>query len=1140
MQKLSISNHALTLSLLGVGISVITSLAHAQTFVVPAASTSSTTTAYTGLVQSQAVAVDSSGNLFYTLPSTGALVEQPANGSAAITLYTLASGGGGYPKGVATNNTYAYSTDYGGHLWQVPVGGGAAVDLLPACNPIDGYYLGTQAVATDGLGNIYVAGNNETSLFKITSADACTVVSNVTLDANSQVAADAAGDLAYSTGGVLYSLPATASTPVAVAATFNSIVGLRADAIGNVFVTTYSGIVEVPFINGALDGADAFTVLPGSSANAVAVGSDGTIYTTDGTNLFKNLIGNVQFGATAAGTASTAQTVNVVFNTAETLTSIRLAAGTGTSSEIANTGTSTCATGVAYSVGSTCTLNLTFTPSQIGARNGAVALSSASGAVGSVSVGAQGSGAGLVVDPGTQTTIGSGWTTPSGIAVDPNGALLVADTSAGTLSYIPSGSTTPTVIASGLSQPSGVAFGADGTAYVANTAANTVMKVPYNGSVYGTASSAVSGLQAPSSLALGPDGSLYIADTGAGTVVRIPNQAGSLNFYDQLPVGSGFTAPAALAFSASGNLFVADKTASTISEVSGTGTTTVATGLSGPVSIALDDSGTLYVLQTGVATILRIPYSNGSYGANTTTVLGIGFSNPSALAATGAGNLYVADAGAPSVTLIQRTAGLLNLGNINEGDTSAAQSLALSNDGDTSLTFGSPLYTASGDTTDFTVSTTGSNACAAGDSLAAGTSCAISGTFSPTVTGPLTETLAIASNAVSATPVTGAFTGVGTNLPKTTLALSTSPSGSVTYGTSIVATAVVSAPAGSSVAPTGTVTFLVNGTAYATVTLSSGSAATTITGLPAGVNTVNATYSGDTNYAGSTGTAVTVNVALAPTTTTFTSSISSATPVPPGTSVTLTATVTSAVTSASPSGTVNFVSNGTTIASAPVNSSTGVATVTLTTLPTGTYSITAIYSGDSGFATSSSATLVVSILAPQYVFANQPTALTVNSPGSVSATFTLAPISGYVGGVNMACSGLPVNTQCTFIPATVAFVGTNTAPQNVTLTITTATPPPSTVAGWLLPFGALMLLGWRNRKAIAARGSFLVIALALGSSLAILSVSGCGNGSTSNKTPAGTSTVTVTFIGTPTGTTTVPPNGDGNITKAFSFTLTVQ
>ena len=174
-------------------------LAHGQTFNPPGAATSSQTTPYSDLSAALALDVDASGNVYFSRPGAGILAEKPAGGGSEITLYTQSTNGGGYPKGVATNGTYAYLTDYGGHLWQVPVGGGAAVDLLPACNSVDGYYLGTQAVAADGLGNVYTAGNNETALFKITSADVCSVVTGATLDANSRV--DAEHPVAERVGG---------------------------------------------------------------------------------------------------------------------------------------------------------------------------------------------------------------------------------------------------------------------------------------------------------------------------------------------------------------------------------------------------------------------------------------------------------------------------------------------------------------------------------------------------------------------------------------------------------------------------------------------------------------------------------------------------------------------------------------------------------------------------------------------------------------------------------------------------------------------------------------------------------------------------------------------------------------------------
>ncbi len=1122
--------------LLGLGASMST--AAGQSFTPPAAATSTTTMPYSDLVQSQALAVDSSGDIFFSRPATGVLAEKPANGGAEITLYTLASGGGGYPKGVAANNTYAYITSYSGNLWQVAINGGAATDILLPCGPVDGYYLGAQEVAVDGLGNVFVAGNNETKLFEITPAGACSVVSGVTLDANSHVSADAVGNLAYSTGGVLYSLPAGAAAPVAVPGTFNSIIGLHADTSGDVFVTTYSGIVEVPFLNGALNGALAFTVLTGSSQNDIAVAANDVVYTTDGSNIFKNTLGAARYAATPVGTASAAQTVTTVFNSAQVLTGIGFAAGTAVSNDFANTGAGSCATGQSYAAGASCTLSLTFTPKSIGAREGAVVLSSAAGVLGTLAVTGQGSGAGLVLDPGTQSNLGSAYKSPSSIAVGPSGEVLVADKAAGTVTSFAAGKTTGTSIASGLGQPVAVALAADGTAYIA-TAAGALMQVPFNGSAYGVPTTVATGLSSPESLVVGPSGSLYVANTGAGSVLQYPSQSGSRDFATPVVISKAFKAPAGLAFDALGDLFVADSSAGSVVEIVGTTSSTVASGLASPSALAVDDSGSLYVLQSGVATILRIPFTSGSFNSNSTTALGIGLTTPTSLAADSAGNLYVADPGAPAVVVIARTAGSLNLGKLNVGASSPVQSLNLSNDGDLSLALGSPLFTPSGNTADFTVSTTGSNACASGGALATAATCSIAATFTPTATGARAETLTFSSTAVNASSITGALLGTGSNLPKTVLTLTTSPTGTVTFGSTVTAMAVVSAPAGSSPAPTGTVTFLVNGNSYKVVTLAGGSASATITGLPAGSNTINASYSGDSNYAASSGTTQTIVVTLAPTTTTFTSSISSATgSVAPSTSVTLTATVLATVTGATPTGTVNFVSNGTTLASAAVNTSTGVATITTTTLPTGSYSITAVYGGDTGFAASTSTAIGISILAPQFAVVGAPTALSVVAPGSVSTTFSIVPISGYVGGVDMTCSGLPANTQCNFLPATVALNGGTTG-QNVQLTITTSTPPPMTVAGLMSPFGVLLLAGlWRKRKGQGLARLALAFGFVLTSGAALLTLNGCG--STSATTPAGTSTVTVMLTGSPTGTATVPVNGVGDILTSFSFTLNVH
>ncbi len=80
--------------------------------------------------------------------------------------------------------------------------------------------------------------------------------------------------------------------------------------------------------------------------------------------------------------------------------------------------------------------------------------------------------------------------------------------------------------------------------------------------------------------------------------------------------------------------------------------------------------------------------------------------------------------------------------------------------------------------------------------------------------------------------------------------------------------------------------------------------------------------------------------------------------VTPGTNVTLTATVSGS--SGTPTGTVTFSNGTTTLGSANLNSS-GVATYSTTSLPTGTDSITAVYGGDSTYATSTSSPVSVTV-----------------------------------------------------------------------------------------------------------------------------------------------------------------------------------
>ena len=205
------------------------------------------------------------------------------------------------------------------------------------------------------------------------------------------------------------------------------------------------------------------------------------------------------------------------------------------------------------------------------------------------------------------------------------------------------------------------------------------------------------------------------------------------------------------------------------------------------------------------------------------------------------------------------------------------------------------------------------------------------------------------ANGTSAASAADRFTYLATTT--TTLASSADPS---TFGQSITLTATVSD--GGQGTPTGTVEFDDSGNIIGTGTLSSGGQATFVTSsLTVGDHSLSATYYGDSANAGSTSGVVNQTVQQASTTTTLTSS---ANPSDIGQAVTFTAKVDGA-SGGAPTGTITFLS-GTTVLGTGTLSPGGngsQATLTLSTLPTGTDPVIAVYGGDPNYGGSSSPTL---------------------------------------------------------------------------------------------------------------------------------------------------------------------------------------
>lgn len=151
-----------------------------------------------------------------------------------------------------------------------------------------------------------------------------------------------------------------------------------------------------------------------------------------------------------------------------------------------------------------------------------------------------------------------------------------------------------------------------------------------------------------------------------------------------------------------------------------------------------------------------------------------------------------------------------------------------------------------------------------------------------------------------------------------------------------------------------------------------------------GTCTITASQAGDTNYNPAINVPQTFSIVQAVSSTAVTSSVN---PSDLGQTVTFTATVTSSA--GIPAGTVQFKDNGTSLGdSVPMNAS-GVATVTTSSLATGTHTVTAIYSGDTNFTVSTGTLFGGQVVSTQPTLSINDVTLAEGNSGTTSFTFTV-------------------------------------------------------------------------------------------------------------------------------------------------------
>jgi hypothetical protein len=261
----------------------------------------------------------------------------------------------------------------------------------------------------------------------------------------------------------------------------------------------------------------------------------------------------------------------------------------------------------------------------------------------------------------------------------------------------------------------------------------------------------------------------------------------------------------------------------------------------------------------------------------------------------------------------------------------------------------------------------------------------------------------------------------------------------------------------------------------------------------------------------------------------------------------------------SPTGSITFKNGTTTLATAVLNAS-GTATFNTASLAAGpstlqlgqTYNITAVYSGDQNFASTTSAAFTIVIVPPSVVITAAPSAVQTKAGVAVQSTLTITPLEGYAPkpGATLYCdnSTLPQYAECTFdVPTLDIYDAQSKVPGTPVISHVTISsnlpvnvgkvesgPSPLAFAGL---FG-LGLLGLAFRKRTRLNGTLLTVLCAALLAGSMMGLVGCTNSGYTHTPPA-------PQVTTPTGTYqvsiyTIDLTNNQRSSLPFTLTLTVQ
>jgi hypothetical protein len=217
---------------------------------------------------------------------------------------------------------------------------------------------------------------------------------------------------------------------------------------------------------------------------------------------------------------------------------------------------------------------------------------------------------------------------------------------------------------------------------------------------------------------------------------------------------------------------------------------------------------------------------------------------------------------------------------------------------------------------------------------------------------------------------------------------------------------------------------------------------------------------------------------------------------------------------ATPTGTVTLFNGITNLASGTL--SNGFASIAVSGLAAGTYTITGAYSGDSNYNPNTAQTSITVAPAPSFTFTASQTSLSLAQGQTGVVTLTVTGNSSFSGKISFSASGMFQGVTAVVNPATLTLQGGQSASASVVISTVQPKsgkldPPPGFGTGSQLALagvglGLLVLIPLRRRSLLRLLMSVGVFVLSLAT---VGSISGCG-GNNYVIAPKGAGTVTIT------------------------------